>query len=112
MNMEVCYFKFRLNLTERYRSHFYISFSKILFAKTHRAPNSQTAPNMHFYWMFDSALDNWISVNRPGFENQFLSSDIIPTRSKRKRRIIRSIRLGHSLWSANQLPAQGFLRKH
>ena len=31
----------------------------------------------------------------------------LSTRSARKRRIICSVRLGRSLWSANQLPAQG-----
>ena len=42
----------------------------------------------------------------------FLSSDIIPTSSKGKgkRRII-VYWFGHSLWSANQLPAQGIKKK-
>ncbi|KOX76748.1 hypothetical protein WN51_11105 [Melipona quadrifasciata] len=40
--------------------------------------------------------------------NNFLSSDIIPTSSKEKESDELSYtRFGHSLWSANQLPAQG-----
>ena len=41
------------------------------------------------------------------FLSNFYPVILLSTRAKGKRRIICSIRFGHSLWSANQLPTQG-----